>query len=554
MTQEVKPIPRGAQDLRKLLREQGSVAKEEVRQWLAEQDPELTAGDINFVIGHGEAPNRLWWHEDAEGLLVSGPKPGSKPVIEETPGQVSELSDEIKKPPLLDPSEMSEPRSQFYTIALNLGITEKSARTAAFSCWLTADMFNPAEAWQAILQSPELRPSQKKSLWRNWCSWAGITVSEGLAEKVEQQYGVLSKTDRSKDPSVAPAARRRFIPVDDEVVMVEPDDPSGMSFTEALLIAKQHQKPQIVPPAPAAPAESPAMAAMINVLGGLTTAALTPRTDPNAANSTTEVVKLMVEGARSDSANALALMKQELDHRLENEARDRKAAEERSNAILLKLTDLIERQGQPRNPFDSLDQVLPGIGAKLLDKILNPPLPESGFTVSLTGPNGEPGKVSLDDYERYSKIQDKREMIQMVRQRLPELIEVGRDLALATERAVNRGREEQSPVTQLVSRNKENYDGFCVACLRVLKLPENVAEFTCPYPDCSALQSLAGEVIVPVTKSEPLIAPLEDALLEAEDQLEAREEASTEVAPSAPDEPPATPTEDQELVSGAASG
>jgi len=45
MTQELKPVTRGALDLCKLLQDQGSVPKQEVRDWLAEQDPELTASD-----------------------------------------------------------------------------------------------------------------------------------------------------------------------------------------------------------------------------------------------------------------------------------------------------------------------------------------------------------------------------------------------------------------------------------------------------------------------------------------------------------------------------
>ena len=496
MTQEVKPIPRGAQELRRLLREQGSVAKEEIRQWLAEQDPELTPGDINFVIGHGEAPNRLWWHEDAEGLLVSGPKPGSKPVIEDTPGQVSELSDEIKKPPLLDPSEMSEPRSQFYTIALNLGIAEKAARTTAFSCWGTTEMFDPAEAWQAILQSPELRPSQKKTLWRNWCSWAGIKIPEALADKVEQQYGVLSKTEKPTITGIAPGPRRRFIPVKGEVLMVEPDDPSGMSFSEALMTAQNYQKVQAESQqAPAAPAESPTVAAMVTVLGNLTTAALTPRTDPAAANSTLEIVKLMVEGARSESTNAVALIKQDLDHRLEIEARDRKAAEERSNAILLKLTDLIERQGQPRNPFDSLDAVLPGIGAKLLDMLVNPPHQEGIFKVTF---GDQEGNMSLDQYERFSKVENQKEFTKMLRMQLPEFFAMGRDFAAAAKRAPQ-GDHEEPPASR---QPDPGFNGYCVACIRMLRLPENVEQFTCPH--CGALQNLAGEVLdaAPVEQEE----------------------------------------------------
>jgi hypothetical protein len=53
MTQEVKPIPQDAQALRQRLQELGSIAKQEVRDWLAQQDLQLTASDIkayNFAF------------------------------------------------------------------------------------------------------------------------------------------------------------------------------------------------------------------------------------------------------------------------------------------------------------------------------------------------------------------------------------------------------------------------------------------------------------------------------------------------------------------------
>lgn len=49
MTQEAKPVVRGALELRKRLQELEIIDKREVRDWLAEQDPERTAGEINFV-------------------------------------------------------------------------------------------------------------------------------------------------------------------------------------------------------------------------------------------------------------------------------------------------------------------------------------------------------------------------------------------------------------------------------------------------------------------------------------------------------------------------
>lgn len=518
MTTEVKPITRGALELHKKLQELGSIGEIEVREWLAELDPELTPSDINFVIGHGMDGSKRWWHRNSEGFLVNGPKGGTTPPASsgDDPGQGQKgLSNELKKPKLLDPGTMSEPRDQFYTIALNLGITEKSASIATYSCWGTAEMFDPAEAWQAIVQSSALVPSQKKALWRNWCAWAGIKIPDELRDNVEKQYNQLSSTGRpggTTVASIAPAPARRFIPIKGEVVMVEPDDPGGMAFSEALHVAdRQTEKAESsIRAAAAAPAESPAMAAVVNIMGDLAKAALAPHGDPNGATSTLEIVKLMVDNVKDSSANAMTIMKQDLDHRLELEARDRKAAEERSNNILLKLTDIIDRQDRPKNPFDSLDQVLPGIGAKILNNILNPPKAERGFTITL--PQGE---VSLDDYERLQKIDSQKELMKTLRLNIPQFFEMARDFATATKMAAEAETERTRPaaIPESSAGKDMTLNNYCVECMRAVKVPDGIDEFTCQY--CGIVQSTDGTVVPQgpgqEEDSEPEAVPTETA-------------------------------------------
>ena len=509
MTQEVKPVTRGAQELRKLLQEHGRVAKQEVSEWLAEQDPEMTPGLINFAIGHGKSPNRLWWHEDAEGFLVNGPK--DAPIAsEDVPAQGSGgLSDELKKPVLLDPSTMSEPRDQFYTIALNLGISEKAASITAFSCWGTADMFNPAEAWQAIVQSSALIPSHKKGLWRNWCAWAGITISDDLAEKVEKQYTALSRTDRPGNPGVAPAPSRRFIPMKGEVVMVDPDDPGGMSFSEALRTAEQWQRGHNE----SGGGDGVIVAALQESGQNLRAFLQLSNKDDSGIRDTSLLAHLenqrretelrfqnMEDVRRKDEE----LARQREDHRQdlarerdENRWKEAQDREDRRQDNLTKvLAELSAGANQPKNPFESLDLVLPGIGQRLLDQLLNPPRQESAFRVTI---GDQEGNMSLEDYERFSKVENQKEFTKMLRMQLPEFFAMGRDFAAAVKRAPQ-GDHEEPPVSR---QPDPGFNGYCVACIRMLQLPENVEQFTCPH--CGALQNLAGEVLdaAPVEQEEP---------------------------------------------------
>ena len=61
-TGELRDAPR-AGELHRRMQELGSIAKQELREWLAEQDPELTPSYFNFVLGHGMTSNRTWWQE-----------------------------------------------------------------------------------------------------------------------------------------------------------------------------------------------------------------------------------------------------------------------------------------------------------------------------------------------------------------------------------------------------------------------------------------------------------------------------------------------------------
>jgi hypothetical protein len=517
MTQELKPITRGAQELRKLLEEHGSIAKADARDWLAEQDPELTPSTINFVIGHGESLNRNWWHEDAEGFLVKGPKPGKIP--EESPSEVPVgLSDELKKPALLDPSAMSEPRDQFYTIALNLGISEKAARITAFSCWSTGDMFNAAEAWQAIVQSTALIPSHTKSLWRNWCAWAGIEIPKDLVEKVEKQYAGLTSTDRSKDSAVAPAPSRRFIAVKGDVVMVEPDDPGGMSFSEALRMADQQART-------AAPAQNDngVVVALINQSGENQRAAqqesgqnmraflelskgdsggLGPLLIANLDNQRRET-ELRFQNLEEMRRKDDELARQKEEHRW-SEAQDR---EDRRQENLTKA--LQELSSNRKGPFDAIEEIAPGFMQRMVDNLLNPPRQEAAFRVTI---GDQEGNLSLDDYERYSKIQNQKEFLQFLRKSVPEFFEMGKDFALATRRVAERDRKEQLDAPPDVSLKDPPFNAYCGACYTKLVVRGDIKEFTCPY--CGALQSMEGEILTPE------VAAREERELQPESPLE----------------------------------
>jgi len=514
-----------ARAFHQMLQEQGQIDKREARAWLTEQFPEIAPQRTNFVLSYGTARNRKWWFDNGQGMLILGPKPSMGDDLppeepdkspEVAPEQPAGLSSDVKKPPLLDPGSMAEPRDQFYTIAMNIGIAEKAARTTAYSCWNTAEMYDPTEAWQAILQSPEIMPSQKKRLWRNWCSWAGIKIPEELAVKVEQQYSALGSTSRPA-PAATPPLNRRFIAVKGEVLMVEPDDPSGMPFSEALRTAdgqlqKMAQTTQSAPPVQ--PNANDVVVALIHESGE------NQRASMDNQRSLLEVLKPDSSSQTSLLLAHLDNQRRETDLRFQNmeeirrkdaelaqvreesrwrEAQDRE--DRRQESLNRVLEQLAASSNQRRGPFDALEELAPGFMQRIVDNLFNPSPKGNELTISLPE-----GKMSLDDYERYSAIQSKREVVQMVRQRLPEIVEMGKDFALATRRAAEpEVKEEPVPAPPAGP-----IQAYCMECLRVMLVPQGFEEFSCPH--CGALQNLAGEIIRPSLPPSP------------EEDLEASEE------------------------------
>ena len=504
-----------------------AVSKENVVQWLEREFPDTTIQQRNFVLGYGKRTKM--WHDDKDGFWVRGPAASDGKVETHKltpPMEISQIE------------ALADPKDQFYALAIGLGIPDRAAKSAAFYCSNNFNMDHPDRLLEAIDQCSDISPMQRRRLVKTWLSFRGIRPTQAFTEKVEQQYPSIEETKAK-----GAGSSRRYVAIGGDVLLVDDGDPAGQSFAEAVRFANlQIEKTRaLMPGAPAAPAEPASTAAMIKVLGDLATGALTPRADPAAATSTTEVFKLMIDGVRDSSANTMALIKQDLDHRLENEARDRKAAEERSNAILAKLTDAISALAQPRNPFDSLDQVLPGIGQRLLDNLLNPPRQEGAFRVTI---GDQEGNMTMDEYERFSKVENQKEFTKMLRVQLPEFFAMGRDFAQAAKRAPEGDVKDLPGSRQLGSQPDPGFNGYCVACLRMLMLEENVEQFRCPH--CDALQNMAGELLDAAsveqeelrTEESPTPEEQADAAFDANplvlrplDQLDKDREWSPEPAP-----------------------
>jgi hypothetical protein len=151
------------------------------------------------------------------------------------------------------------------------------------------------------------------------------------------------------------------------------------------------------------------------------------------------------------------------------------------------LTELSAGANHPKNPFESLDQVLPGLGQRLLDNLLNPPKQEGAFRVTI---GDQEGNMTLDEYERFAKVENQKEFIKTLKAQIPEFFAMGRDFARAATRA------PQGDFDQLPGSHQPNFpqdrepNAFCPKCIQGVTLPKGIDQWRCPQ--CGLLQNLVG--------------------------------------------------------------
>ncbi len=502
-------VTEGATLLKEKIEQEGSLTVEEAREFLKESG--LEGGNLNLALGHGQT-KRLGWYHRRDGELFPGAADGS------------EGSDDHSDIP--DPHSLSTPREQFEAVARLMGIPKKVAVTAAFFLDKTYELTDPASTWDGISKMYEIGTAQKKRLWQTWISFLGADVPDDVAKKVERSSAAMSAEARSEAATNGHKPVRRFVAVNGEVLPTDSGDDSAMSFAEAVQAANLQLSGR-----PAAGNGETLLVAALRESGETTRALINSNAQANQPKGD--------DGAKA----TLELMMKWMDSRVDAE-RERtdgqlKLMTEQNDNANKRMTDALEQVanavGSRKNPFSELDEVLPGLGAKLLDKLINPPeaaKPGSSLTIGGDGADGDRIVVnSVEDYVQIKKVQHAGAALTMAKESMPKLLTVGERIALAIERSAKAEKDadhqEQPETQQAKCTNPE--------CAEELQVRKGAKAFQCPW--CKAVQDLEGNRLDGPMQSqaaaEPEASPTSEPV-EGEDPASAaaptEDEASTEPA------------------------
>ena len=98
---------------------------------------------------------------------------------------------------------------------------------------------------------------------------------------------------------------------------------------------------------------------------------------------------------------------------------------------------------QDPDPLGPLNRLIPGLGDKLINSLLNPPKSEPAVTVSL----GDGNSIPYETFERLENLKMKRQMLDMAVQNVPTFIEAGLKAASVLE-AESQARASMGPMVQ----------------------------------------------------------------------------------------------------------
>ena len=306
------------------------------------------------------------------------------------------------------------------------------------------------------------------------------------------------------------------------------------------------------------------MVAMVQAQAQTTAAMLTAVASGNKddGSSMAVMIQMMENQRESDRVRAESERerhKQEMEMerlRLEGE---RKLEGLRMEQQMERMTEMVQSIQAPTNPLGQLDQIVPGLGSKLMDRLFAPAAPPAQISMpGVTGPDGNPVPVDIETWKSMKSIEQKDEMIKQLRQNFPAFVDAAMKIAKAS--GVG-GSNQQAPVTpenEGIPQPDEGMVGFqCVNCETILQAPKDFQQVQCPL--CNATMDRTGQWLnvsdfFPEQEEEaPIIAPIDpntEFIDSAPDQsnIEAPEPEQEVIPP----EPVVMTQPDPEIIEGTA--
>lgn len=531
-----------------LLRDNEVMHKDEARKWVLDNaSPELGMDDrkANMILsfGYNKAKKQNIWHKEGD-YLVWGPRGESNgngaditraiPPLQASVVPVSAYAQENGhgSPPNsalpastglvnnVDISVFDDPQEQFAITGKMVGIQRVAAEKAAYYVAHVADLFDPTAVWKALSECAYLIPSARTLWFNTWVKHIEKTVPDNILDDVTRNMpgpGEIGPTGRTVNKGA-----KLWTVLNGQPVPTTPDDPTGVSFREAIQWAdvdtqrRERRQPAPIPQS-GEPGLSGVLSTMISEQGATerkrmeVSQVTQPKdTGPSSLDTMLKFQQSMLESqtnttnARLDSNTQLftarmEAMQQRSDALIEKVMENSRALAEKQEAenrhqremaqqqheyAMEKLTTLYERSQQtgPTNPFAMLDEWFPGLGKTMIDKMIN----------------GD--KTDLETYKARDEIERKRQLVDLGAQYLPQVIQLGRDMVEATNR-VAAASQQQAPQQRQTSPQPSpvlppsKYNKSCTKCGILLTVDIDSEAFICP--SCHTPQTPSGDIIIP---------------------------------------------------------
>ena len=425
--------------LEEKLTAEGSMKVDAVKQWLVEEG--LPPQRTGFVMGQGAKQGAHKWYREGD-TMFPGPRPGTPP---RTPPVHFRSTHGAADIPTVDEA-MDQPtaQSRFQALMQSIGVDESQAKMAANFCFNAFDMDKPGEVWQALRECPQVgQPVIKKQLWRLWTRNLEVEIPDTLVQQVN--------TWGQPQAAQASHAARKFFAIDGKVVPTTPEDPEGMSMTDAVRLASYQRTDN--------PKEE-------QTSGGVIATMIQQQGETERKRMEIEAQKSQRPEREGDSVAAAAIHEQgelvrsilnkppdtSLEGRMDSQRREFDAKMEARDQRFL---DFMERtqennksmlemvQTENRHTMELLRLTMEGNNSRpsiiteieevLASGLIEKLRPQPAASPMIAGPDGK-GMMTLDVYKAINEMEFKREAITLAKETLPKVIEMGFDAAEATRR------------------------------------------------------------------------------------------------------------------------
>lgn len=488
----VNPVKENAAKFSEYLESVGDLPLLDAEKWVRDNwdgDPPERESVYSLVTAWGYRGKNKLWRREGDNLVWGFKQSGE-----------SGKREEVETEPAL-----GDPKDQFAAVGISLGIAERYARSTASYVAESYDIWDPAQVWEALKECTDVNIAQRKRWWKTWCSKIQAEVPSELQGEINKTPETPGRPDTR--------GKKLFFVEDGRLIPTSSDDELGVSFSEAYRMAQlERAQPQ--------PSGEGPLVALLQESGKTERARMELEASRHSGAHPESDMEAKIENLRRESEARIESLRRENDLHLKLQAQQfehmfstREAEQRHQLEMINKNLERIVNRPQEDNSdiVGKLNKSFPGLGEIVASAVRNMIAPQT--SPSIIKIDGQ-GDMSLDAYERIEALKDRREMIRVAKDTIPDLLQMGKDWAEAKKRMsvekqtedLGQGSLPQGPLPQgpdqSASQSSVPQEGMCVAC----KLPVYFMGSAFQCPRCQVIQTADGVV------AKRVVTPMEGSL------------------------------------------